>query len=94
MLLPYADDEPRDPGSPWITRGLILANVLVWLKTGLDPAYAREAWGVIPEQLALTWGFVPAAPSPVTTFTSMFLHADLMHLLGNMWFLHLFGDNV
>ena len=34
-------------------------------------------------------------PNPlITLFTSMFLHGELMHLLGNMWFLWLFGDNV
>jgi membrane associated rhomboid family serine protease len=34
-------------------------------------------------------------PSPfITLFTSMFLHGGLMHLLGNMWFLWIFGDNI
>lgn len=39
---------------------------------------------------------VPASPIPVwlTPFTCIFLHGSLMHLLGNMWFLYIFGDNV
>jgi membrane associated rhomboid family serine protease len=33
-------------------------------------------------------------PLPGSIFTSMFLHGGLMHLIGNMWFLWIFGDNV
>jgi membrane associated rhomboid family serine protease len=45
-----------------------------------------------------TWGAVPAALSRgqqlLSVFTYVFLHGSLMHLLGNMWFLWTFGDNV
>jgi membrane associated rhomboid family serine protease len=40
------------------------------------------------------WGFRPAEMSVPTLFTSMFLHGGLMHLLGNMLFLWIYGDNV
>ena len=40
------------------------------------------------------WGFRPASPSIVTILSSMFLHGGWMHLLGNMLFLWIFGDNV
>ena len=40
------------------------------------------------------YGYRPSEPSLVTLFTSMFLHAGLMHLLGNMLFLWIYGDNV
>ena len=40
------------------------------------------------------YGYRPSEPSVVTLFTSMFLHAGLMHLLGNMLFLWIYGDNV
>lgn len=40
------------------------------------------------------WGLLPGDPSPLRFLTSLFLHAGPMHLLGNMWFLHIFGDNV
>lgn len=36
----------------------------------------------------------PGLPAPLTLLTSMFQHGGWMHLAGNMWFLHLFGDNV
>lgn len=39
-------------------------------------------------------GFRPAHPSLATLFTSLFLHANLLHLLGNMLFLWIYGDNV
>jgi membrane associated rhomboid family serine protease len=40
------------------------------------------------------YGFTPAYFSILTLFTSMFLHAGIAHLFGNMWFLYIFGDNV
>ncbi len=40
------------------------------------------------------YGYRPSEPSPVTLFTSMFLHGGLLHLLGNMLFLWIYGDNV
>lgn len=41
-----------------------------------------------------TYGFVPAAPSLETGLNSMFLHASFLHILGNVFFLWMFGDNV
>src|SRR5688572_15947876 len=58
-----------------------------------EPKRVRTPYGVevIEEQR-------PAAPSPIpawmTLFTCIFLHAGWLHLLGNMWFLYVFGDNV
>jgi membrane associated rhomboid family serine protease len=53
------------------------------------------------ENIAASLGFVPsrflADPNfkeIATLFTSMFLHAGLLHLIGNLWFLYIFGDNV
>ena len=40
------------------------------------------------------WGYRPAAPSAITLFSSLFLHGGWMHLLSNMLFLYIFGDNV
>lgn len=47
-----------------------------------------------PPDIFSTSGFVPASPSIETLFTSMFLHAGLLHLIGNMIFLIMFGDNI
>ncbi len=48
-------------------------------------------WGLVPARLVQE-GLTPAVIA--TFFTSMFLHGGWMHLLGNMWFLYIFGDNV
>ena len=74
---------------PWGTFGLIALNVLVFV--------AVLAAGN-PERTFREWGLVPArilrGESLVTLVTCMFLHSGFMHLLGNMYFLYLFGDNV
>jgi len=94
MLLPISDEAPRDAGRAWLTRLLIAVNVALWLVVNVGSPAPRGGFGQIPQALAETWGFVPAMPSALTAFTCMFLHGDLMHLLGNMWFLWIFGDNV
>lgn len=86
MLIPIGD-EPREPGTPWVNYALIAANVLAFVAfqgAGREPALERS----------MAYAYVPAAPSVSTAFTSMFLHAGWMHLLGNMLFLWIFGDNV
>jgi membrane associated rhomboid family serine protease len=85
MFLPYADEAPREGRIPWMNWILILSNVAIFLNFGLRPDY---------DVLVAKYGFTPSDPRPITLFTSMFLHGDFMHLIGNMWFLYLFGDNV
>lgn len=89
-MFPIRDHNPSDR-TPYVTWALIAANVLVFL------AY----WSLFSDTRALnlffyTWGLVPAraAEAPVTVLTSMFLHGGVMHLLGNMLFLWVFGDNL
>ncbi|MCW8132080.1 MAG: rhomboid family intramembrane serine protease [Planctomycetota bacterium] len=93
MFLPISDEAPRDPGTPWITRFLIFLNLAVWISVNVAQA-APDAVGVIPDEIALKWGFVPAHADFASALSSMFLHANLLHLVGNLWFLYLFGDNV
>jgi membrane associated rhomboid family serine protease len=87
VLIPIGD-EPHEPGTAWVNHGLIAANVLVMLLVG--------GWAATPEfvETIERWGYRPSAPRVETLFTSMFLHAGLMHLGGNMLFLWIFGDNV
>jgi membrane associated rhomboid family serine protease len=62
------------------------------IRTGHDVA------GNVPVELGGERGTIPLQPTPVavylTLITAMFMHGSLMHLLGNMWFLWIFGDNV
>ena len=80
---------------------LIVLNILVYLfQSSLDPRsyelFARQ-FGVVPSHLAAFLAGSPKYPLAaivIPFFTSMFLHAGWMHVLGNMWFLYIFGDNV
>jgi len=54
-------------------------------------------FGFIPEHLTGALhgtSQYPISASLLTIFTSMFLHADLFHIVGNLWFLWIFGDNI
>jgi membrane associated rhomboid family serine protease len=80
---------------------LIALNILVYLfQASLDPQsyelFARQ-FGVVPSHLAAFLAGssrYPLGAIVIPFFTSMFLHAGWMHVLGNMWFLYIFGDNV
>src|SRR5262249_53868117 len=77
---------------PIVTYALVAANVAIFMyQLSLGPAVERFVWiyGVVPHR------FVTARfPDLKPLVTSMFLHGGWMHLLGNMLYLHIFGDNV
>ena len=84
MFFPYKDDNPRVL-FPFVTYGIIGINILVfWAQFFV---YGNE-------RLISTFAFVPYEFKLFTLFTSMFMHGGLMHIIGNMWFLYIFGDNV
>jgi membrane associated rhomboid family serine protease len=88
-MFPIGDDDSGRRTVPVVTYALILLNVLfffVELSSG-DPFI--EQWSVVPRRLLAN----PAGNFP-TVFTSMFMHAGWVHLLGNMLYLWIFGDNV
>ncbi len=81
MLVPYGVDNPMGR-LPWMNWGLIAANVAVF---AYDVSYG------INEQV---YGTLPARLEVYQPLTSAFLHANLIHLFGNMIFLWTFGNNV
>lgn len=99
-MLPLKDDQPSF-STPYVNWFLIVLNILVYLfQSSLDPqsyeAFARQ-FGVVPSHLsAFLAGShkYPLAAIVIPFFTSMFVHGGWMHVLGNMWFLYIFGDNV
>jgi len=95
-LLPIRD-ENRSQTTPHITRMLIIANVTIFLVLWLSGILILER-GSSLESAIWNFGEIPASiikgQRLYTVFTSMFLHADLIHLGGNMLFLYVFGDNV
>ncbi|MDF1700521.1 MAG: rhomboid family intramembrane serine protease, partial [Planctomycetota bacterium] len=87
MLLPIGD-EPNDPQTTaWMNHALIGVNVLVFAVLLFQPRGEVES-------LLARWAYAPRDPSALTLLTSMFLHAGFLHLLGNMLFLWMFGDNI
>jgi membrane associated rhomboid family serine protease len=105
MFVPLYDDNAlKKIHFQYVTVLLIAANVAVFLlqQGGMSTA-AVASFGVIPAEL-IDVGLnarqavgplnaVPV-PEPYTLISYMFFHGDLMHLLGNMLFLWVFGDNV
>ena len=87
-MFPIRDHNPSNR-TPWVTWALIAVNVAVFLSyQGLQ--------GMALDRFFFDWGLVPAAAAerPETWVTSMFLHGGWMHLIGNMLFLYIFGDNL
>ncbi len=93
-MIPIGDDVPGER-FPFLTYLLIGLNVLVFLfEASLLPEELEAlifTWGVIPRDLA-AWGNDPGVL--LTLFTSLFLHGGWFHLVGNMLYLWIFGNNV
>lgn len=85
MFFPYKDDNPRIL-IPYVTYGIIGLNVLVFL--------VQVLLGQANQDFIYLFGLIPDQWSFLTMITSMFIHGGLFHILGNMWFLWIFGDNV
>jgi membrane associated rhomboid family serine protease len=88
-VIPIGDDNTSRRSFPYVNYGLIAVNVVVFLvELGQpDPQAYIERWGAVPASIS-------AGHSLETLVTSAFLHAGWFHLLGNMLFLYVFGDNV
>jgi len=99
-MIPLRDNVPAR-GIPVVTLGLIAVNVIVFVRELSLPRPALEAmiyfWGVIPARLLFPFqhAFSEFPPGALLTpFTHMFLHGGWLHLIGNMWYLWIFGDNI
>jgi membrane associated rhomboid family serine protease len=87
-LLPIRDINPTKI-VPVVNYSLILANVVAFLWAKSLPSWYEIGYALVPIRV-----LHDPPGEAFTIFTSMFLHADFMHLLWNMVFLHIFGDNV
>ena len=98
-MIPLHDDNPTSI-KPYVTIALIAFCVAVFLwQLSLGAASKRilYALGVIPAVLFDIKSLNPElviVPPAATVFTSMFLHGGWMHLIGNMLYLWIFGNNV
>jgi membrane associated rhomboid family serine protease len=87
-MLPIRDINPTRT-TPFVNYLIVGANVAVFLWMRSLPRWYEPGYGLVPTRVALD----PLGES-FTIFTSMFMHANLAHLVGNMWFLWIFGDNI
>jgi membrane associated rhomboid family serine protease len=89
-MLPLHDTRPTRT-FPFINYAIILINISIFVYQFLftDPDAFIQSYGFISEKIMnLDPGVV------FRIFSSMWLHGGLLHILSNMWFLHIFGDNV
>ena len=89
-MIPLSDDQ-RTHSFPLVTIAIILVNALVFvgwqLRVGMEDSLGIGAF--IPAMLS---AHEPGATTRL--ITSLFMHGGWLHLIGNMWFLWIFGDNV
>jgi membrane associated rhomboid family serine protease len=85
-MIPLRDVIPSRT-TPYITITIIGLNAVAWL---FEISLPHDA---LNEFLTI-YGVVPAYFTWPTLVTSMFLHGGWMHVIGNMWYLWIFGDNV
>jgi membrane associated rhomboid family serine protease len=83
FILPIERDNPVCC-RPYVVQVLLGINVVAFVVSGFGAS----------QHVAQRFGFLAASPHISTLFSHMFLHAGFLHLLGNMFFLWMFGDNV
>ena len=90
-MFPIGDDQVRGGYRPIFAYAIIVLNVLVFIyQVTLSPTQLEQfigAYGTVPAQI--TQGH-----QLISLFSSMFIHGGWMHLIGNMTFLWVFGDNI
>ena len=100
FFFPFADENPTEK-KPIISWLIIFTCSSIFLNQIFDPIY-------ITEQTFLSFGMIPAIlfgyselsgplkiiPPSLSILTSMFLHGGWMHIIGNMTYLYIFGDNI
>ena len=96
-MIPFRDNIPSR-SFPLINITIILANVIVFfyeLSQGRHLERFIMQHGVVPAAV-FAWPEtnLPIGAIALPFFTSMFLHAGWLHLIGNMWYLWIFGDNI
>ncbi len=108
-MFPLRDENPTEL-FPWITLALIAINIAVWVLVqgaGMSTGVLQESictYGAIPAEVTGQADPLPASlrglqcPTGGLTWaallTSMFLHGGWLHLIGNLWFLWIFGNNI
>ena len=100
-MIPLGDDNIQGGPPPIVNWALIALNLLAFFLELSQGSEARlqsfiTAWGVVPREYSTGHDIAPLIPLPFwsTLITSMFLHGGWAHILGNMLYLWIFGDNL
>ncbi len=107
-LFPIGDDNSDRHIRPVVTYAIIIVNILVFVLLQLPFKQFTYSYSVVPAEILsgkdivqgiqVSGGILPqfSGPSPIylTVFSAMFMHGGWGHLLGNMLYLWIFGDNV
>lgn len=103
-MIPYSDPSEPNRIFPWVNVGLIIVNFLVFfyeLSLGIGGTQSFnhfvQQYSLVPcEYTSHCNSSAYGAPTPfwITLFTSMFMHVGWLHILGNMVYLWVFGDNI
>jgi membrane associated rhomboid family serine protease len=88
-MIPLGDDNSARRITPVVTYALIVINVLFFFVELSSGDAFIQRWSVVPQRLLAN----PIGDF-ITVFTAMFMHGGWMHLIGNMLYLWIFGDNV
>src|SRR6185312_14631270 len=101
LVIPISDDPGPRRRFPFVNYGLIILNIIAFVAELYYGNCFQAAFSTIPfaitHNVEITFQNCPyGQPQPVyiTLLTSMFLHANLLHIAGNMLYLWIFGDNV
>jgi membrane associated rhomboid family serine protease len=88
-MIPISDDDRDRRLTPVVTYVLIAVNALVFFLELSNGEEFINRWAFIPSRF-----FADPVGDFATLFTAMFMHASWIHILGNMLYLWIFGDNV
>lgn len=96
-MFPLKDSIPssRFPYVNWL---IIISNIAVFIMMLRLPEQAENnlifELGLIPKRIFVENGLLTLSDRYMPFFTSMFMHGGFLHIIGNMYFLYIFGDNV
>ncbi len=95
MFFPIGDQNIKGKGMPVANITIMAINIIVFMVIELPIFYQSEA---LADTFFKNWGAQPCHilqfEKMYTLLTSMFLHGSLLHIIGNMFFLYIFGDNI
>jgi membrane associated rhomboid family serine protease len=98
MVMPLYDDNPfklpQTPVVSWSLIGFTIFSFFLEFSATDNPTLVANQFGVIPATFFSGFHFPGAISPSLTLVTYQFLHADIVHLIGNLIFLWVFADNV